>query len=146
MAIRYNNRTCDCGTLRADDVGQEVILAGWVNNYRDHGDNLVFIDLRDRGGLTQCRFNVDTDPDATKLARTLRKEDVIAVRGEVLHRGGLTTVGEQGFPQVSETLERLTLRFELGDDVPLRFVLVPNAMHLVPREGDAAGAGASLGW
>jgi aspartyl-tRNA synthetase len=73
--------------LRAADVGQSVILAGWVNNYRDHGDNLVFIDLRDRGGLTQCRFNVDTDPDATKLARTLRKEDVIAVRGEVISRG-----------------------------------------------------------
>ena len=88
MAIPYNKRTCDCGTLRAADIGkQDVILAGWVNNYRDHGDNLVFIDLRDRGGLTQCRFNVDTDPEATKVARTLRKEDVIAVRGEVISRG-----------------------------------------------------------
>jgi len=87
VAIAYNKRTHDCGALRASDVGKEVILAGWVNNYRDHGDNLVFIDLRDRGGLTQCRFNVDTDPDATKLARTLRKEDCIAVRGEVISRG-----------------------------------------------------------
>ncbi len=87
MAIAYNKRSCDCGTLRAGDVGKEVILAGWVNNYRDHGENLVFIDLRDRGGLTQCRFNVDTDPVATRLARTLRKEDVIAVRGEVISRG-----------------------------------------------------------
>lgn len=88
MAIAYNKRMCDCGTLRASDVGKKgVILAGWVNNYRDHGDNLVFIDLRDRGGLTQCRFNVDTDPEATRLARTLRKEDVIAVRGEVISRG-----------------------------------------------------------
>ncbi|MBP7937185.1 MAG: aspartate--tRNA ligase [Phycisphaerae bacterium] len=87
VAIAYNKRSCDCGTLRAGDVGKEVILAGWVNNYRDHGENLVFIDLRDRGGLTQCRFNVDTDPVATRLARTLRKEDVIAVRGEVISRG-----------------------------------------------------------
>jgi aspartyl-tRNA synthetase len=87
LAIPYNQRTCDCGALRAGDIDKEVILAGWVNNYRDHGDNLVFIDLRDRGGLTQCRFNVDTDPDATKLARTLRKEDVIAVRGKVISRG-----------------------------------------------------------
>lgn len=87
MAIPYNKRTHDCGALRASDVGKQVILAGWVNNYRDHGDNLVFIDLRDRGGLTQCRFNVDTDPDATKLARTLRKEDCITVRGEVISRG-----------------------------------------------------------
>jgi aspartyl-tRNA synthetase len=87
VAIPYNQRTHDCGALRASDVGKTVILAGWVNNYRDHGDNLVFIDLRDRGGLTQCRFNVDTDPDATKLARTLRKEDCITVRGEVISRG-----------------------------------------------------------
>ncbi len=87
MAIAYNKRTHDCGALRAREVGQQVILAGWVNNYRDHGDNLVFIDLRDRGGLTQCRFNVDTDPDATKLARSLRKEDCITVRGEVISRG-----------------------------------------------------------
>ncbi len=87
MAIAYHLRTCDCGTLREYDVGKDVILAGWVNNYRDHGDNLVFIDLRDRGGITQCRFNVDTDPVATRLARTLRKEDVIVVRGEVIHRG-----------------------------------------------------------
>jgi len=88
VAIAYNKRTCDCGALRAKDVGQkDVILSGWVNNYRDHGDNLVFIDLRDRGGLTQCRFNVNTDPEATKIARTLRKEDVITVRGEVISRG-----------------------------------------------------------
>ncbi|HSW47075.1 MAG TPA: aspartate--tRNA ligase [Phycisphaerae bacterium] len=87
MAVAYNKRTCDCGALRASDIGKDVILAGWVNNYRDHGDNLVFIDLRDRGGLTQCRFNVDTDPAATKIARTLRKEDCIAVCGEVISRG-----------------------------------------------------------
>jgi len=87
VSVSYYQRTCDCGTLRPDDIDKDVILAGWVNNYRDHGDNLVFIDLRDRGGLTQCRFNVDTDPEATKFARTLRKEDVIAVRGEVISRG-----------------------------------------------------------
>jgi len=87
VAIAYNKRTCDCGALRPSDVGKPVTLAGWVNNYRDHGDNLVFIDLRDRGGITQCRFNVDTDPQATRIARTLRKEDCIAVRGEVISRG-----------------------------------------------------------
>ena len=87
MPVPYNQRTHSCGDLRADHVGQPVILAGWVNSYRDHGENLVFIDLRDRGGITQLRFNVDTDPEATRIARTLRNEDCIAVRGEVLHRG-----------------------------------------------------------
>ncbi len=123
MAVCYSKRTCDCGTLRASDVGKEVILAGWVHNYRDHGDNLVFIDLRDRGGLTQCRFNVDTDPDATKLARTLRKEDVIAVRGEVIHRGEnvnpkLATGEIEVSIHVVEILNKsLTPPFEVADHV-----------------------------
>ncbi len=123
MAIAYNKRTCDCGTLRAGDVGKQVILAGWVNNYRDHGDNLVFIDLRDRGGLTQCRFNVDTDPDATKLARTLRKEDVIAVRGEVISRGENvnpklpTGEIEVSVHEVQLLSKSLTPPFEVADHV-----------------------------
>ena len=87
MSVPYNQRTHSCGELRAEHVGQTVVLAGWVNNYRDHGDNLVFIDLRDREGLTQLRFHVAPAPEATKRARTLRNEYCIAVRGEVLHRG-----------------------------------------------------------
>ncbi|NLX22240.1 MAG: aspartate--tRNA ligase [Phycisphaerae bacterium] len=123
MAIAYNKRTCDCGTLRAADVGRQVILAGWVNNYRDHGDNLVFIDLRDRGGLTQCRFNVDTDPEATKLARTLRKEDCVAVRGEVIHRGENvnpklpTGEIEVSIQEVEVLNKSLTPPFEVADHV-----------------------------
>jgi len=123
VAIAYNKRTCDCGTLRASDVGKSVILAGWVNNYRDHGDNLVFIDLRDRGGLTQCRFNVDTDPDATKLARSLRKEDVIVVRGEVISRGQNvnpklpTGEIEVSVHEVQVLNKSLTPPFEVADHV-----------------------------
>ncbi|NLX13470.1 MAG: aspartate--tRNA ligase [Phycisphaerales bacterium] len=124
MAISYNKRTCDCGTLRAADVGKkEVILAGWVNNYRDHGENLVFIDLRDRGGLTQCRFNVDTDPEATKIARTLRKEDVVAVRGEVISRGENvnpklpTGEIELSVHEVNILSKSLTPPFEVADHV-----------------------------
>jgi aspartyl-tRNA synthetase len=104
-------------------VGNEVILAGWVNNYRDHGDNLVFIDLRDRGGVTQCRFNVDTDPEATKLARTLRKEDVVAIRGEVLHRGENinpklpTGEIEISVHEVTVLSKSLTPPFEVADHV-----------------------------
>jgi predicted amidohydrolase YtcJ len=79
-------------------------------------------------------------PMVKRLSQPLGYLKGLAMMSEVLHRGGLTTVGEQGFPQVSETLERLTLRWALRGDVPLRFVLVPNAMHLVPREGDAAAA------
>ncbi len=123
MAIPYNKRTCDCGALRPSDVGKPVTLAGWVNNYRDHGDNLVFIDLRDRGGITQCRFNVDTDPQATRVARTLRKEDCIVVRGEVISRGeNINPKLPTGHIEVSvhevELLNKsLTPPFEVADHV-----------------------------
>jgi aspartyl-tRNA synthetase len=78
-------RTYNCGQLRLEDAGKKVILAGWVQSYRDHG-NLVFIDLRDREGLTQIVFDPETKPDAHKLARTIRCEWVIAAEGVVQPR------------------------------------------------------------
>ncbi len=86
MPLPYHQRTHDCGALRASDVGKTVLLAGWVDNFRDLG-GMVFIDLRDRGGITQIRFNPDTDPRAHGVARSLRSEYVICVRGEVVSRG-----------------------------------------------------------
>jgi len=79
-------RTHNCGQLRLSDAGKKVTLAGWVHSYRDHG-NLVFIDLRDKEGLTQLVFNPETQPEAHKLARTARCEWVIAAKGIVQPRG-----------------------------------------------------------
>jgi len=78
-------RTHNCGQLRLENAGKKVTLAGWVHSYRDHG-GLVFIDLRDKDGLTQLVFNPETRPDAHKLARTARCEWVIAARGIVQPR------------------------------------------------------------
>jgi len=78
-------RTHNCGQLRLDDAGKEVTLAGWVHSYRDHG-NLVFIDLRDREGLTQIVFDPETQPDMHKLARKTRCEWVIVAKGVVQPR------------------------------------------------------------
>jgi len=78
-------RTHTCGCLRLEDVGKTVILAGWVHSYRDHG-GLVFVDLRDRKGLTQLVFNPETQPQAHDVARTLRCEWVISAKGRVQPR------------------------------------------------------------
>ncbi|MHC5003049.1 MAG: aspartate--tRNA ligase [Planctomycetota bacterium] len=82
-------RTHMCGALRVDDVGQTVILAGWVNTYRDQGKGLMFVDVRDRDGMTQVVFDLeDADEQVVREARQLRREDVIAVRGVVRERVG----------------------------------------------------------
>jgi aspartyl-tRNA synthetase len=75
-------RSHTCGVLRPKDVGREVVLMGWVQRRRDHG-GLIFVDLRDREGLTQVVFNPEVNPDTHHKARVLRDEYVIAVRGVV---------------------------------------------------------------
>ncbi len=79
-------RTHSCGAVRATNIGEEVILFGWVQFRRDHG-NLVFIDLRDRDGLTQIVFDPDFSKEAHALAETMRSEWVIGIRGKVRSRG-----------------------------------------------------------
>ncbi len=74
-----------CGSLRAEDVGREVILNGWVNRRRDLG-GLIFIDLRDRYGLTQVTFNPQVVESAHEIASTVRNEFVLRVHGFVRHR------------------------------------------------------------
>jgi aspartyl-tRNA synthetase len=78
-------RTHDAGSLREEHVDQTVCLAGWVNNYRDHG-GVIFIDLRDRAGITQIVFHPEA-AEAHALADKLRNEDVIQITGKVLARG-----------------------------------------------------------
>lgn len=78
-------RSCYCGEPRADAIGRELILAGWVKTRRDHG-GLIFVDLRDRTGVTQVVFNPELDAAAHEKAKQLRSEDVIAVRGVLAKR------------------------------------------------------------
>ncbi|MCF7861741.1 aspartate--tRNA ligase [Candidatus Woesearchaeota archaeon] len=79
-------RTHTCNDLRVGDIDSEVCLNGWVQNRRDHG-GIIFIDLRDRFGLTQIVFDPKTDSNAHGLAESLRREDVLEIRGKVRHRG-----------------------------------------------------------
>jgi aspartyl-tRNA synthetase len=78
-----------CGALRAADAGKKAVLMGWVNRRRDHG-NLLFIDLRDRTGVTQVVFNAERDKAVHEKAGALRNEYVIAVTGKVKLRDANT--------------------------------------------------------
>jgi aspartyl-tRNA synthetase len=77
-------RSHTCGDLRPSHVGQTVTLAGWVNSYRDHG-GVIFIDLRDRAGITQVVFHPE-HPQAHAAADKLRAEDVVSVTGACVAR------------------------------------------------------------
>ena len=79
------HRTHDCGSLSAQDIGRSVTLAGWVDTRRDHG-GLIFIDLRDRAGITQVVFNPEINSTAHQQAHQLRSEYVIIIQGKVRAR------------------------------------------------------------
>ena len=78
-------RSADCGSLRSENAGDQVTLAGWVGRRRDHG-GIIFIDLRDRSGSVQVVFNPETAADATRIAEEVRGEWVVQVKGTVNRR------------------------------------------------------------
>ncbi len=78
-------RTHNCGQLRLEQVGEQVTLSGWVQKSRDLG-GMTFVDMRDRYGLTQVVFNMETKADLCKEARKLGREFVIQVSGRVAER------------------------------------------------------------
>ena len=80
-------RTHSAGALRAEDVGNEVVLFGWVHSRRDHGE-LIFVDLRDRDGITQVVFDPSVSKDAFAVGDRARGEWVLGIRGKVRSRGG----------------------------------------------------------
>ncbi len=79
-------RTHTCGELRLDDADSEVVLMGWVQRQRDRG-GVVFVDLRDREGVTQVTFDKSVEEAAFEVGQRLRSEYVVAVRGRVRDRG-----------------------------------------------------------
>ncbi|MBK9755170.1 MAG: aspartate--tRNA ligase [Nannocystis sp.] len=85
-SLLENGRSHDCGALRHADVGATVVLFGWVHRRRDHGA-LIFINLRDRFGITQVVIDPDLAPAAHAAAAVLRGEFCIAVAGVVVSRG-----------------------------------------------------------
>src|SRR3954453_11307391 len=116
-------RTHNCNALRKDHIGQQVTLAGWVNVTRDHG-GVIFIDLRDREGLTQVVFRPEENAEIAKQSHGLRSEDVIQVHGRVAARlpgtenSKLATGDIEVVPSELMILNRAEdLPFHLDDDV-----------------------------
>ena len=78
-------RSTSCNSLRKEHSGQTVTLAGWINSRRDHG-GVIFVDLRDRDGLTQVVFRPEEFPQISEQSHGLRAEDVISITGKVADR------------------------------------------------------------
>ena len=78
-------RTHHCNEIRPEHIGQTVTLCGWVNTVRDQG-GVIFLDLRDREGLTQVVFRSEENPESLTMAEKLRDEDVIQITGRVTAR------------------------------------------------------------
>ena len=118
-------RTHTCGALRAADAGQHVTLQGWVHRRRDHG-GLIFIDLRDRYGLTQLVFNPANAPEAHQTAEQLRSEYVVTVAGTVGQRPAGTENPHLPTGEVEVVAETLTVLnasktppFYINEDAPV---------------------------
>jgi aspartyl-tRNA synthetase len=111
-----------CGTLRKEDVGSRVLLAGWTARRRDHG-GLVFVDLRDETGIVQLVVNPEHSKDAAEAVQAVRNEFVLQAEGEVVARA--PEVVNETIPtgEVEVLVDRLTvvsaarpLPFQVGDD------------------------------
>ena len=110
-------RTHMCGALRASDAGSNVVLMGWINRRRDLG-NLIFLDLRDRTGITQVVITADAGAELHKKAESLRSEYVIAVVGRVKLRDAATINKNIPTGEIEVVADELRL---LNDSKPLPF-------------------------
>src|ERR1700751_1160730 len=115
-------RTHHCNQLRAADVGQTVELSGWVASRRDHG-GVIFIDLRDREGITQIVFRPENYPEVAEEAHSLHDEDVIRVKGKVAPRLEGTANPKLPTGEIEVVVSELTI---LNQWAPLPFQLDAN--------------------
>src|SRR5687768_16216188 len=122
--MEFRKRTHFCGELRAEHVGMQVTVNGWVNRIRDLG-KLYFLDLRGRSGLIQLYFDVDKFPEI----KPFRNEFVLSVTGEVSHREEVTVNANMPTGDVEVFVEEVTilneaavLPFPVSDEEQMRGV------------------------
>ncbi|HOW57207.1 MAG TPA: OB-fold nucleic acid binding domain-containing protein, partial [Smithellaceae bacterium] len=114
-----------CGEVKTDDAGRDILLAGWVDAYRDHG-GLLFIHLRDRSGIIQIVFSPDVaGENFCRQAAALRAEFCIAVQGEVRRRLSGTENPNIETGEIEIFVKKLNV---LGESDPLPFAISDKAM------------------
>jgi aspartyl-tRNA synthetase len=104
-------RTHTCGDLNAKNEGETIVLNGWVHNWRNHG-GIIFIDLRDRYGITQVVFNPANDLALAQKAASLRHEYVVAVKG-IVHKRPLNMANPK---MMTGEIEVIALQLEILND------------------------------
>src|SRR3954451_7745100 len=117
-------RTHTCGALRATDAGTTARLSGWVHRRRDHGQ-LIFLDLRDRHGITQVVVDRTDDPEAHAVASRVRSEFVVMVDGDVADR--LPGTGNPRLPTGNIELRARTVRVLSESKTPPFYINDPDA-------------------
>jgi len=118
-------KTHSCGELRKNDIGKEVILMGWAQSRRDHG-GLIFIDLRDREGISQIVFDPEDSAEAHEKAHIIKNEYVLAVKGKVVSRlaGSKNPNVSTGEIEIKAKLVKIlnisdTLPFNINDKIEI---------------------------
>src|ERR1035437_5334826 len=122
LATPYRDVTC--GDLRAGDAGREIRIAGWVHRRRDYG-GLIFIDLRDRYGLTQIVINEAEAPEATEAATRVRNEFVLEIQGVVARRLAGTENAKLATGEVEVQARKVTILSEA--ETPPFYINEPDA-------------------
>ena len=105
---KYRSHTC--GELRKENVGKKVFLSGWINKKRDHG-NLLFIDLRDNYGITQCI--IDKENSNFKTLEKIQLETVIKIEGKVVNRSSETINKEIETGEIEVLIENFITSWDL---------------------------------
>ena len=111
-------RTHTCNELNKNFIGQKVKLGGWVHSIRDHG-SLLFIDLRDNYGITQCVIDIERNKDLIHLASTIKDESVIFVEGEVVARGQEVINPDLATGEIEVDIENITIESK-AEQIPFQ--------------------------
>jgi aspartyl-tRNA synthetase len=112
-------RDLTCGEPRSEHVGRRLVLAGWAARRRDHG-GLIFVDLRDRSGVTQLVVNPERSPEAARLAHEIRNEFVLRAEGELVARSADTVNPDMATGEVELQVDELEI---VSRSTPLPFQL-----------------------